>query len=83
MEIKLVQFDADAQHEHEKHDFFEVMGCCLSRKNYDTRIKITGELQLLLNCGRIIKPVAFLNRNQLNNKVLQLQVNFQSKIESI
>ena len=36
--------------------------------NYDTRTKITGELQVLLDYGKIIKLFPFLNRNQLKQQ---------------
>ena len=48
----------------------------------DTTAKITGELQLLLDYCKIIKLVTFLYRNQLYSRVLQLHVNFPSKIGS-
>ena len=77
------QFYADARHEHKKYDFFQLMGCRVGYHDYDTRTKITGELQLLLDYGKIIRLVTFLNRNQLSSRVLQLQVNFSSKFGSI
>ena len=82
MEIKLAQFYADNQHEHEKYEFFEILRCLVGYHHYDTRTKITGELQFLLDYGKIIKLVAFLDRNYFNSKVLQLQANFPSKIKS-
>ena len=41
---------------------------------YDTRTNITGEFQLSLDYGKIIKLVIFLDRNQINSRILQLQV---------
>ena len=51
--------------------------------DYDTKTKITGEHQLLLDYGKIIKLVTFLNRNELDSRILQLQENVPSKIGSI
>ena len=45
--------------------------------------KLLANFQLLLDYGKIIKLLAFLNRNQLNGRILHLQVNFPSKIGSI
>ena len=58
------------------------MGCWVGYHDYHTRTKITDELELLLDYGKVIKLVTFLNRNQLNGMALQLQVNFPSEIGS-
>ena len=59
------------------------MGCWVGYHDYDTRTKTTGELQLLPDYFKIIKLVAFFNRDQLSSRVLQLQVNFPSKTGTI
>ena len=63
--------------------FFEVMGCLVGTTTLTPEQILLAELQLLLDYGKIIKLNTFLDRNQLNRRVLQLQVNFSSKIASI
>ena len=55
----------------------------LGYHDYDTKTKINGELQLLLDYIKIVKQVTFLNHRQLNSRVLRLRVNFPSEIGSI
>ena len=59
-----------------ENDFYEIMECRLGYHDYATRTKITWKLQLLLDYSEQMKLIAILNCNQLNNRVLQLQVNF-------
>ena len=51
--------------------FFDIMGSWVDYHGYDSRTKITGELQFLLDYGKIFKLslVTFLYRNQLNSRV--------------
>ena len=66
-----------------KNVTFLNFGMSVDYHDYDTRTKITGKLHLLLDYSKIIKLVTTLNRNRLNSRVLQLQVNIFSKIGSI
>ena len=67
----------------EKYHFFELMECLVGTTTITPEQILLAELQLLLDYGKIIKLDTFLDRNQLNRKVLQLQVNFLFKIVSI
>ena len=57
------------------------MACKVGYHDYHIRTKITDKPQLLLDYDKIIKLVTFLNRNQLNSRLLQLQINFSLKLE--